>query len=179
MQYPIVELINGLLWVTLYHKFGLGMTMLHYGILVSVLIVIFAIDYSHLIIPDGLNIAIFLLALVSLSMNFSMSDLIDRMGGLLLGGGCFLLIALISHGAMGGGDIKLMAALGFTFGITGILMLMLLSFLLGAVISVGLLLLKLKSRNDAIPFGPFITIATLLMLLWRGPIFRFYQALFM
>lgn len=61
---------------------------------------------------------------------------------------------------MGFGDVKLMGALGLYFGLSNIVIITLVSFLIGAVLSVILLLTKIKKTNEYIPFGPFIVIAT-------------------
>jgi leader peptidase (prepilin peptidase)/N-methyltransferase len=103
-----------------------------------------------------------------------LSALIPSVIGFLLGGGLFLLIAIVSNGGMGGGDIKLMAVLGFWFGWQQLLLLMLLSFLSGAVISVGLLALKIKGRKEAIPFGPFIALAAYVTSLYGQNLIHWY-----
>ena len=81
--------------------------------------------------------------------------------------GIFLLITLIGglfYGkeAMGFGDVKLMGALGLYFGLSNIIIITLVSFLIGAILSIILLVTKLKKSDEYIPFGPFIVIATFL-----------------
>ena len=90
---------------------------------------------------------------------------INMLLGMLAGGGIFLLITLLGgffYGkeAMGFGDVKLMAGLGLFFGLSNIIIITLLSFLIGAVLSIVLLLIKIKKSDEYIPFGPFIVIAT-------------------
>jgi leader peptidase (prepilin peptidase)/N-methyltransferase len=104
------------------------------------------------------------------------SDLLNHSLGLLLGGGFFLLIAMVTNGAMGGGDIKIMGALGFLFGVKNTLLLMFLSFVIGGVLSLILLGLKIKKRKDYIPFGPFICIAALITIFWGQQILQWYLA---
>ena len=65
---------------------------------------------------------------------------------------------------MGFGDVKLMGALGLYFGMINIGLVALMSFLIGAVCSIGLLVSKIKKTSDYIPFGPFIVIATFIMM---------------
>ncbi len=60
---------------------------------------------------------------------------------------------------MGFGDVKLMGALGLYFGLSNIIIITLLSFLIGAILSIVLLLTKIKKSDEYIPFGPFIVIA--------------------
>ena len=85
--------------------------------------------------------------------------------GMLAGGGIFLLITLIGGAiygkeAMGFGDVKLMGALGLYFGLSNIIAITLVSFLIGAILSVILLATKIKKMDEYIPFGPFIVIGT-------------------
>jgi leader peptidase (prepilin peptidase)/N-methyltransferase len=81
------------------------------------------------------------------------------------GAGIFLIITLIGglvagKEAMGFGDVKLMGALGLYTGLSGIIVVALMAFLLGAVISILLIVTKKKKTDEYIPFGPFIVIAT-------------------
>ena len=68
--------------------------------------------------------------------------------------------AVYGKEAMGFGDVKLMGALGLFFGLSNIVIITLLSFLIGAVLSIVLLATKIKKSDEYIPFGPFIVIAT-------------------
>ena len=90
---------------------------------------------------------------------------IDLLFGMILGGGIFLIIALISRliygkEAMGVGDVKFMAALGVYFGFTNTLIISLIAFLVGAIVGIVLVIFRIKKANEYIPFGPFIVIAT-------------------
>ena len=89
--------------------------------------------------------------------------------GMLAGGGIFLAITLLGglfYGkeAMGFGDVKLMGALGLYFGLSGIIVISLIAFLLGAIISIILLATKIKKTSEYIPFGPFIVIASIIVI---------------
>lgn len=61
---------------------------------------------------------------------------------------------------MGFGDVKLMGALGLYFGLSNIIVITLLSFLIGAILSIILLVTKIKKMDEYIPFGPFIVLGT-------------------
>ena len=61
---------------------------------------------------------------------------------------------------MGFGDVKLMGALGLYFGLSNIIVITLLSFLIGAILSIILLATKIKKMDEYIPFGPFIVLGT-------------------
>jgi len=181
VQYPIIEGITGLVFIFTYLNFGVSFEFLEYAMILSLLVAIFVIDYKHYIIPDGMNLLIFLVALGFLIAGFFMgdqglSDVLYRFYGLILGGGFFLLVAIIT-GAMGGGDIKIMAALGFLFGFTQTLVLIFFSFIIGGLMSGLLLVLKLKKRKDHIPFGPFICLAAFITIFWGEELIRWYTNL--
>ena len=86
---------------------------------------------------------------------------------MLAGGGIFLIITLIGgliagKEAMGLGDVKLMGALGLFFGLNSTILISVLSFLLGAIISIGLMIAKKGKTDQYIPFGPFIVLSALI-----------------
>ena len=88
---------------------------------------------------------------------------------MLAGGGIFLIISLVGgliagKEAMGMGDVKLMGALGLYFGLINTIVISVLAFLIGAIISIIVLLLK-KSEDGYMPFGPFIVIATFITMI--------------
>jgi leader peptidase (prepilin peptidase)/N-methyltransferase len=135
------------------------------------------IDYQTMILPDTLNGLLLVVILVGRLLELDRFALVSWKSALIgmgIGFGLFLLIAVVTRGAMGGGDIKLMAILGLWFGALDIWIVTVMSFVLGAVLSVGLLILKIKGRKDAIPFGPFIILAALLVLLYRDIIVGLY-----
>ena len=160
IQYPIVEMLTALMYIVLYKEFNLSMNYFFYSILSSILIVITFIDLKEMIIPDFLVVMIFILAILYKSINFFLFglsiNLLYDLGGLLLAGGIFLIIVLLSKGGMGAGDIVLISALGFVLGAKYILFNIFLSFILAAIISAFLLLAQIKTRKDPIPFAPFI-----------------------
>lgn len=179
VRYPIVEFSTGLLFLWTVFIFGLSVETVQYIIVIGLMIPIFLIDFEHFIIPDRLNFGIFLAALITFLFKIQTgstqwSALADRGFGLLLGGGFFLFIAVVTKGAMGGGDIKLMAALGFLFGVSNTFVLMFFSFIIGGVFSLGLILLKFKKRKDYIAFGPFICLSSFITIFWGNQILQWY-----
>lgn len=118
------------------------------------------VDFDFQIVPDGLIYALGAAGLAYvvtvLLPRSGVSALLDAAIGFLLGGVLFFAAAVVSKGGMGGGDIKLAAVLGLWFGWKSLLLLMLLSFVSAAIVSVFLLLTKRKSRKDGVPFAPFI-----------------------
>lgn len=175
VQYPFIELLNGVFYVLVYLKYGFNIESILYCILCSVLIVVSMIDLKHKIIPDSLNIIGLIIGIIFIILDKSL--LFYKLIGLGIGLGLFLAIAVVTN-AMGGGDIKLMAVLGLIFGAKGVLFISLFSFVLGAIISIVLLILKIKSRKDEIPFGPFISFAALIYVFFGKEIIMLYLNMF-
>ena len=174
----ILMLITSAIYVTLIYNLGIKETiianldLIKYIILTPMLLSVFVIDYRQQIIPNRLNLTIFEVGLV-FAFLYGLSDVaitFNMLLGMLVGGGIFLLITLVGgmfYGkeAMGFGDVKLMAALGLYFGFSNIIAITLVSFLVGAILSIILLISRKKKSNEYIPFGPFIVIATFMVML--------------
>ena len=169
----ILMLLTSAIYVSLVYTLGINDTiianldLIKYIILTPLLLSAFIIDYKLQIIPNRLNLTIFETGLI-FAFLYGLSDVaitLNMLLGMLAGAGIFLLITLaggLFYGkeAMGFGDVKLMGALGLYFGLSNIIVITLVSFLLLAVLSVGLLITKIKKTDEYIPFGPFIVIAT-------------------
>ena len=169
----ILMLITSIIYIGLVYKFGIrdtivaNLDLIKYAILTPLLLSAFVIDYRLQIIPNRLNLTIFEIGII-FTFLYGLSDIaisINMFLGMLAGGGIFLLITLVGglvYGkeAMGFGDVKLMGALGLFFGLSNIIIITLVSFLICAILSIGLLATKIKKSDEYIPFGPFIVIAT-------------------
>lgn len=130
----------------------------------SLLVLISVVDLRSGLVPDEL-IATGLAGWAALWPWTRTPTLAESLGGLGLGLGVFLLLALLSRGGIGGGDVKLAALMGLYLGPWGVLRSLLLAFLLGGVISGLLLLTRRKKRKDPIPFAPFLACGAALGLL--------------
>ncbi|AOY78395.1 prepilin peptidase [Clostridium formicaceticum] len=183
LRYPMVELLTGIVFVLLLYKYDFSIDLLFYLILVSTLICISFIDYDHQIIPDGLVLLGFAAGLIyKLVLYYFINvpiEFLNSILGFLVGGGFFLLIAVVSKGGMGGGDIKLIAMLGFWIGWQDVILISFLAFIIGSIVSIILLITKIKSRKDAIPFGPFIAISSLIVILYKNYLLVHYMNLVM
>ena len=182
IQYPMVELLNGILYLILYYKFSATINFAFYAIIFSVLIIISFIDLHHQIILDCLNIIIFITSIIYKILRFRLynisPNIVNSLLGLIISAGIFLLISIVYNGGLGGGDIKLIGVLGFILGIKMILLNIFLSFILGAIISIFLLLFKIKGKKDPIPFGPFICIAFMITIIFGENIIVWYVSKF-
>lgn len=170
-RYSLI-VINALIYCILLYKFGINIEFFEYAPLCTMLICAFMVDYKAQIIPNRLNLTMFELGLIFVFM-YGMSNLNlskDLLLGMFAGGGIFLGITLIGgliagKEAMGLGDVKLMGALGLYFGVTRIVMISVLSFLVGAIGSIAVILARKNRKDGYIPFGPFIVIATIITIL--------------
>jgi leader peptidase (prepilin peptidase)/N-methyltransferase len=174
LRYPSIEGLNGILYFLLYNTYGFSLSTLFFMPIVSILIVVTFIDYDHMIIPYRLNIMLGILGIINILLGMYPVTAKSSLIGAVLGFGFFFLIAIVTGGQMGGGDIFLMGVLGLILGLGEILMVTVLSFITGAVISVILLLTKIKGRKDPIPFGPFIALSAVLVILFGNDILYFY-----
>lgn len=178
-RYPIIEVFVGVMGVLLFWKFQLTSSFFAYSFVTFILIIITIIDFNEQVIPDELNYVLLIGGTIysfwnpSLYLNFAfylpawVNRLFASYVGLLVGGGLLYLIAWISRGGMGGGDIKLAAALGTFLGWEKTLVMLGLSFFMGGIIGVILLLSGKKKRRDPIPFGPFIAAGSFLVIVFR------------
>lgn len=178
IRYPLVELTTGMLIAVQAWWFGINAEFFLYAAMTAVLIVITMIDLDLQIIPDRLVVVLGILSLLHLFLvrvpQYGIGAIYNSAIGFVIGGLFFLLIAIVSNGGMGGGDIKLMAVLGLWFGWQKLLVLMFLTFIGGAIISVFLLLLKVKKMKDGIPFGPFIAFAAYIVSIFGSGIIVWY-----
>ncbi len=181
-QYPLIEILNGLLYLVVFHYFGCNLNFIFYGIVFSILIVISVIDFKFQIIPNSLNIFLIIIGIIYKGLYFTLygilPDILNSIIGLIIPSIIFLIIAIVSKGGIGGGDIKLIGVLGFILGFKLSILNVFLSFILGAIISIFLLLFKIKGKKDAIPFGPFICLAFMITVLWGQKISLWYFSLF-
>lgn len=182
-QYPMIELLNAIIYLLLFYKFNLSIDFIFYALIASTLIVVTIIDLKEMIIPDSLVITLLVLSILHKATNYIIHktpiNIIDSLGALLIAGGIFLLIVILSRGGMGGGDVTLIGALGFILGIKYITLTIFLSFVLGGLISVFLLATKLKTRKDPVPFGPFIVLGFMITLFWGEGLIEWYFNIFL
>jgi leader peptidase (prepilin peptidase)/N-methyltransferase len=172
-RYPLVELLMALLLLLCHAYFGLSPFFYKYAATLGLLLIISFIDIEHGIIPNRL-ILLLLVWSVAWQLLYPDGSLEGASLGLLVGGGLFYLIAALSKGGMGGGDIKLMAALGFATGWPLVFVVFLLAFLLGSVVGIFLLVGRRKIWGDSLPFGPFLSFAFLISVFWGPLIWNWY-----
>ena len=172
-RYPAVELLTGVLFVWCFLRFGLSPQLAPALVFSAFMVAITFIDLDHQIILDGM-LALLAAAGLGLGLWPGQPGWVDMLIGAGVGGGMLLVLAVVSGGGMGGGDVKFAAALGFWLGWPGILLGLFIGFVAGGAISLLLLATGLRGRKDFIPFGPFIALGAWIALLYGKNILAWY-----
>ena len=182
-QYPLIEMVTALLFVIFYRSFGLTPKGFLYLYLALMLLAQSVIDMRYKIIPDSLTLPAIVAAL-TLSAFFPgihsqgshLSGFLSSLMGVLLGGG-FLYAAgtiaewVLKKEAMGGGDVKLLAAIGGVIGWRGVLWTIFVSSLIGTA---GGLYLRFTKGEELIPFGPYLALGAFLYLFYGPAVIDWY-----
>lgn len=137
------------------------------------MLAIFFIDLEHQIVPNALSYPGIVLGLILAIPQERFADALFAAAG---AGALFLLIAIVSGGGMGGGDIKLAAMMGAFLGWPRIAVGLLFAFTLGALAGVLLIAMGRRTRKDPIPFGPALAVGGVIALLWGQAITLWYLA---
>ncbi|MFA6551123.1 MAG: prepilin peptidase [Patescibacteria group bacterium] len=189
-QYPAVELVTAVLFVLIYINYQLPITndqlvssfqfpvsnIILFArdlIFISVLIIVFIYDLRWQLILDKITLPAMVIALgFNLFLGAGWQNLLLAA---IMGGGFFLAQYLISRGRwVGGGDIRLGALMGLMLGWPQILTALFLAYVSGAIIGVGLLVARKKQWSSQVPFGTFLSAATVVVLLWGSKILEWY-----
>lgn len=186
-RYFLVELLTGLLFVGVVLTVTDIISVVHMLVLVSILVVVAVYDIYHMIIPDELVLAILAVVLshqlylhiIGLPTEVFFMNIIAALAGSLF----LLILWRVSGGTwIGFGDVKLIIPLALSVGYTSVFSLLVLSFWVGAIIGVGILLVqKIRKRGQphlrfldqeltmksAVPFAPFLIISYLAILFFE------------
>jgi leader peptidase (prepilin peptidase)/N-methyltransferase len=178
-----VELATALIFALLCWRYGLSAELGIMAFYASLFIIIFVIDLEHGLILNkvvypGMVVAL-LLALYP--WPWLTQSIVMRVAYAALGGGIgfviFLLIALVSRGGMGWGDVKLAALIGLATGFPLVFLAIIMGAILGGIVAVALMIAKKRKRRETIPFGPFLAVAAMITLLWGSNILNWYLGL--
>ena len=169
-RYPIIELVTGLMTLSLAWFFELSPALLGAVLLTWSLIALTMIDFDHQLLPDDITLPLLWLGLL-FNLGGTYVSLADAVIGAMAGYlilwtvyQCFRL--LTGKEGMGYGDFKLLAALGAWMGWQMLPEIILISSVVGALCGIALIVFKRRGREIPIPFGPYLAIAGWLALLW-------------
>ena len=167
--YPIFEFSSGVLFALSYVVFGFSLDCLLAIVFISMLLIIIISDYQTMIIPDSVLIVFSILIII---IKYFMVGFEGIGISLLHAFGAFMFMLLIKlfgdflfkKESMGGGDIKLLAVFGLMFGFPMSVVSIFISAFIGLPVSI--VLLK-KNKSHEIPFGPFLAIAAIIIVLTK------------
>jgi leader peptidase (prepilin peptidase)/N-methyltransferase len=178
-----VELATGLIFALLYWHYRLSPelgVMIFYACL---FIIISVIDLEHgLILNKVLYPSMVIALLLSLyPLPWLPESIGIRVASAALGGAIgfaiLFLIALVSRGGMGWGDVKLAALIGLATGFPLVFLSIIMGAIIGGIVAVALVIAKKRTRRETIPFGPFLALAAMITLLWGNNILEWYLRL--
>ncbi|MES2802952.1 MAG: prepilin peptidase [Bdellovibrionota bacterium] len=182
IRYPLVEFLIALLWLVVFHLYGVSWLTLEYFILVFGLVVGSFIDLDHMILPDEITLGGCALALIGAAINPE-REFMESFLGFLFGGGVLWLVAYVYYvftgrEGLGGGDIKLLAWIGALLGWRAIPFVILSSSVFGSIIGLYVSRHSEDKLKAVIPFGPFIALGAILYILGLKSVGNWYIDLF-
>lgn len=169
----LVELAMALVVAWLYTRYGFTGHMALLSLYLAIMMLVTVTDLEHRLVLNRVILPAILLALVAGPFTPGLNIKQVLVGGG-LAFGLFYLIAIAYPGAMGAGDVKLAAFVGLVTGFPAVLVALVTGILVGGIVSLFLVITRLRSRRDYIPYGPFLVIGGVVGLLWGGPIMERY-----
>lgn len=171
LQYPLIEGMNGALYVVVILANGWNLLSVIYCLLTSALIVLSVIDFRTYLIPNQINA--FILALGIMTVILDREHATGHLVGMVGISGFLLILYLLTAGrGIGGGDIKLMAAAGL---ITG-WQISVLSFLTGCILGsvIHLIRMNISGVEHKLALGPYLSVGIWISLLFGSPVIHWY-----
>ncbi len=172
-----MELVTGVLFALAYAMLGFSVELIVALLFVSLLVIITVSDFAYMLILNKVLLP-FAIVLFGLRILSPLTPWWDSLLGAAIGFGVLLLIALVSKGGMGGGDIKLFFVIGLVLGTVHTLLTLFLAALVGSVVGILVLRRTKQGRKTPIPFGPSIAFAAVIVYFWGTDLVSWYQNLF-
>lgn len=181
-QYPIVEALNGVMYTLIFLfvcKGELTLSLLGCCAVFSALLVAAVIDWRTMEIPDSMWITVLIGGIIVyidelIAEGFDLHCLIDRIIGFFAASGVLLLLAVVTKGGMGGGDIKLMAACGFLLGWKSVLLALVLGGVVGTLYIVFSAIKNKGKIKRKVPFAPHLAVGVIICMFFGNSIISWY-----
>ncbi len=174
VQYPLIEGLNGILYVLTFVINGVNVDSLLYCLLISALITLSVIDWRTYEIPIGINIFILTLGLIMTGVHYT--EWLDHVIGFFAVSVFLYIIILATKGrGFGGGDLKLMAVVGLMIGWKLVILSFLLGCILGAVIHV--IRMRISGADRVLAMGPYLSLGILISVFWGNQLITWYLGL--
>ena len=181
IRYPAVELVSGVLSGLVAIYFGATWLTLALLFFTWSLIALTLIDFDHQLLPDNITLPLIWLGLLvnTLDLGFGVTlrdAVIGAIAGYLVLWAFYWAFKLATgKEGMGYGDFKLLSALGAWMGWQSLLPTIILSSLVGAVIGIGMIVLRGRDKSAPMPFGPFLAGTGFIMIIWGPQLSAFYM----
>lgn len=171
--YPFIELMTGVLFAFAYWQLGWGIELIVAFFFISLLVIIVVSDLAYMLIPD--KVLIFFLPLLAIGRVLSpLTPWWDSLVGAVVGFGILYIIAVLSNGGMGGGDIKLFFLIGLVLGTIDTLLTLFLAAVIGMIVGITVLSKNKQGRKTPIPFGPSIALAAVIVYFYGDLLINWY-----
>ena len=171
VQYPIIEALNGVLYLLVFVRFGVSIECLLFCLLASALLVLSVIDFRTYEIPFGTNVFIAGLGLVRILTDWS--NWAEYVIGFFAVSAVLYVLYLLTQGkGIGGGDIKLMAASGLLLGWKCNILAFLLGCIIGSICHV--IRMRVTKADHVLALGPYLSIGILISALWGNELIGWY-----
>lgn len=175
VQYPLIEGLNGILYVLVVAVNGVSIESLLYCFMFSALITLSVIDFRTYEIPLGINLFILALGLIRVGVDYT--NFLNYLIGFLSVSGFLYLLFLITKGrGIGGGDIKLMAVSGLMIGWKCNILALALGCIIGSV--THLIRMKVSKEDHVLALGPYLSVGIMIATLWGNDFLQWYFAAF-
>lgn len=171
LQYPLVEGVNGALYVIVFLANGWNYLSVVYCLLTSALLVLSVLDFRTMEIADGLNLIILLLGAVAAALDWEAWR--EHLIGMFSVSVFLLVLYLITAGrGIGGGDIKLMFGAGLLLGWKGAILAFFAGCILGSVIH--LIRMAVSHAEHRLALGPYLSVGIWCTALWGQYVIDWY-----
>jgi len=172
-----VELGTGLAFAFLWWQYGLSSELGIISFYWSLLIVILVIDLERGLILNKLVYPATAVALIIAAFAPGPGIINALMGGG-VGFAAMFILALVFRGGIGWGDVKMAGLVGVMVGFPEVVVALLLAIVGGGLVAIILVALKIKGRKETMPFGPYLSLATMATLVWGYDLIGWYMGLF-
>jgi len=181
IRYPLVELLSALISIPIVYSFGFNSLTFYVLVFSWILIALTFIDLDHFLLPDKLTLPLLWMGLLLNTQN-TFTSIESAVYGAAAGYSSLWIIywafkLTTGKEGMGYGDFKLLAALGAWMGITALPIIILLSSISAVMLAIIFAALKIQQLDKPIPFGPYLTIAGFISLLWGSELTAAYLRL--
>ena len=171
IQYPLIEGLNGILYVLVMAVNGVTIESLLYCLMFSALVTLSVIDFRTYEIPFGINLFILALGLIKIALDYR--NFLDYLIGFIsVSGFLYLLFVLTKGRGIGGGDIKLMAVSGLMLGWKCNVLAFALGCIIGSVIHI--IRMKVSKEDHVLALGPYLSVGIMIAALWGETLIQWY-----